>query len=272
MSPIFRPEPQRLEDRRLLAGASVPHPHAVEFAPIRPVTQQAGTAMVTLTRNHAVHPGETVQVQLTTGASPAVGVNLPVVEQLITFLPGQSTQVVRFPITRGAPNPGEVDVPLTLTPVGDPGDTGPPESAVLAIRATGDTTAPRIVAGRVGSQGIELTFSEPMDPATAGRVGSYVATGAAGGKNGGPAKPVPLQSAVYDAASRTVTLVPGRPIGNAVITVASSPSAGSAHAARGKGRVAAAGAITDLAGNAIGAPGGSGRFAIRIGPGGSRRN
>ena len=59
-----------------------------------------------------------LKVQVTTDpASPAVGVNVGAVDQTVTFANGQMSTAVTVPILSGAPNPGEVDVNLTISPV-----------------------------------------------------------------------------------------------------------------------------------------------------------
>ena len=87
----------------------------------------------------ASHQDGTLQVQVATDpSSPAVGVNLPAVNQTATFAArgDQTVTSVTIPTTAGAPNPGEVDVNLTITPIDPPtGVTvqgGPLELRILA--------------------------------------------------------------------------------------------------------------------------------------------
>ena len=83
--------------------------------PAQVVGQQDGEATVWLTRSD--NRGR-VQVQVKTDpSSPAVGVNVGAVDQTVTFANGQSGAAVTIPILSGAPNPGEVDVNLTITPI-----------------------------------------------------------------------------------------------------------------------------------------------------------
>ena len=82
------------------------------------VTQQAGTATVTLLETGKIGP---LQVEVRTDpSSPAVGVNVGAVDQIVTFPEGQTEATLSVPILAGAPNPGEVDVTLTATPVNPP--------------------------------------------------------------------------------------------------------------------------------------------------------
>ena len=85
------------------------------------VTQQDGEATVTLSLSQ---PGTgRLQVQVTTDpSSPAVGVNVGAVDQTVTFANGQFEAAVTVPILSGAPNPGEVDVNLTISSVDPPPD------------------------------------------------------------------------------------------------------------------------------------------------------
>jgi len=116
----FHPEALGLEWRQLLAAR--PHiyvpPPAVGFTSTAPdgtdqVSQQSDAATVTLWRANS--PG-TFQVRVATTPSPAVGVNVAAVDQTVTFAKGENNATVTVPIITGAPNPGEVDVELTLNP------------------------------------------------------------------------------------------------------------------------------------------------------------
>jgi hypothetical protein len=69
----------------------------------------------------------TLQVQVAPDpSSPAVGANLPAVNQTASFAAGQNfaedqtLTSVTIPTTAGAPKPGEVDVNLTITPIDPP--------------------------------------------------------------------------------------------------------------------------------------------------------
>ena len=83
--------------------------------PTQVVGQQDGAATVVLTRNQNIGR---LKVQVTTDpSSPAVGVNVGAVDQTVTFANGQMSAAVTVPILAGAPNPGEVDVNLTISSV-----------------------------------------------------------------------------------------------------------------------------------------------------------
>ena len=136
------------------------------------VVQQGGEATVWL---RGYTGGGPLQVQVATDpSSPAVGVNLPAVNQTVTIPGGQSVASVTIPTNAGAPNPGEVDVNLTITPIDPPtGVTvqgGPLELRILAPDAT---TPPKIIGVAGTPDGIQLMFSKPMNPVQASNVHNY---------------------------------------------------------------------------------------------------
>ena len=111
--------------------------------PIQVATQQDGAAIVKLGRYERPYPSGYAkiwppptmplqQVRVTTDpSSPAVGVNVAPVDQIVTFAPNEYDASLSVPILAGAPNPGEVDVALTLTPIDPPphfSTTGPLDS------------------------------------------------------------------------------------------------------------------------------------------------
>jgi hypothetical protein len=128
------------------------------------ITQQDGEATVSL--SGYIQPGTgTLQVVVATDpSSPAVGVNVGAVNQTVTFANGASQATVTVPILAGAPNPGEVDVDLTITPIDPPPDLTTPGPLELRILASDAMIPPKIVSVRGAPQGIVLTFSKPMDP------------------------------------------------------------------------------------------------------------
>ena len=145
------------------------------------VVQQGGEATVWL---RGYTGGGPLQVQVATDpSSPAVGVNLPAVNQTVTISgglsvrkaeDGQNFASVTIPTNAGAPNPGEVDVNLTITPIDPPtGVTvqgGPLELRILAPDAT---TPPRIIGVAGTPDGIQLMFNKPMNPVQASNVHNY---------------------------------------------------------------------------------------------------
>ena len=265
----FRAEPLMLEAREMLA-APVPFSPPPSTSPtvtfqqaVIVASQQSDVATVTLVRNATPAYTGPLEVRVRTVPSQADGANLEPVDQTVTFAPSQDPTTARrpkplkqaeaafaadeefatvaVPIIKGAPNPGEVDVELTLTPVDGPPDllVGPP--AVLQIKASADVAPPTITGSRLTSRGIELTFSAPMDPvqnlknyqvwdstrsavsgnSTTARAmtGGILGMGSPFQKRTALPKRVPLRAAVYDPATQSVILIPTRPLSGSAITV-----------------------------------------------------
>jgi hypothetical protein len=323
----FQPAALPLEGRILLARVHVPLPPPVVAVPAVPVVavpaslgsvgflgtpssagitqqvvQQGGEATVWLRRRSTAGP---LQVQVTTDpSSPAVGVNLPAVNQTVTFA-GQSSigdqdfASVTVPTNAGAPNPGEVDVNLTITSI-DPStgvtvQGGPLELRILAPDAT---TPPRIIGVAGTPDGIQLMFSKPMNPVQASNVHNYAvretltttsgtddflasAVGilardgsfSSGVRTSKSTKSVPLRSANYAPADFTVTLIPKRKLpalgsesGDSPSFVVTPESPAKTSAAL-RDRSSPAQGLTDLEDNAINQSGKPGKFRISVNPG-----
>ncbi len=278
----LRPEMLGLEDRRLLAAS------LVTINTLPPMSQQADFATVTLSRSASTQGPISFawQVRLITAPSAAVGVNLPALDKTVTFAPGQNQVDVAVPITRGAPNPGEVDVVLVLAPVSGPPNLTVGAPALLRLKASADLTPPTVVASRLTSRGIELTFSEPMDVGRVQNINSYTVldqTRASGSlfrspfgslfggifnsRAAGP-KPVPLRAAVYDPFTLTVTLIPSRPLpAKVVISVTQGPGyvrpkpSGAGHI---PSPLIAVPPLDDAAGNILNRLGSPGAFIARV--------
>ncbi len=241
------------------------------------VYQQDGTATVTLSESGYVP----MQVEVKTDpSSPAVGVNVGAVDQMVTFPEGQSQATLSVPILAGAPNPGEVDVTLTATPV----TVNPPTPVtitgplVLRILASGPTKPPTITSEQGTPQGIVLTFSKPMDAAAASNVNnyavlsSYATSSVFGGSLGfylfGSQDhtfrhSVPLRAAVYDPATNSVTLIPRRRLTyKSQITV--TQGSGSNKSSRPGHPSDAPLGLTDLAGTPINGDSTPGKFGVSV--------
>ncbi len=257
------------------------------------VVQQGGEATVWLQRTTFAGP---LQVQVATDpSSPAVGVNLPAVNQTVTIAGGQNVASVTIPTNAGAPNPGEVDVNLTITPIYPPANIavqgGPLELRILAPNAT---TPPMIIGAAENPDGIVLMFSKPMNPVQASNVHNYTVreTWTTSSVNDGflasafwflspdaplggtttshSTKSVPLRSAKYDPADSTVTLIPKRglsalasesPIAPKFVVTPGTPAKTSAPLRDGS---SPAQGLTDLDGNAINQGGKPGEFRITV--------
>lgn len=82
----------------------------------------------------------------------------------------------------------------------------------LEIEPSADQVPPEVVATGLSPRGISLTFSQPMDPASVEALGTYEVTGRPDGGIDLSEHPVTLETAVYDPATRTVTLSPTSPL------------------------------------------------------------
>jgi hypothetical protein len=226
-------------------------------------------------------------VVATDPSSPAVGVNVGAVDQTVTFANGASQATVTVPILAGAPNPGEVDVDLTITPIDPPPDLRTPGPLELRILASDAMIPPKIVSVQGAPQGIVLTFSKPMDPVGASNVNNYlvratktsVKTNSLGPLDnltlplhmGSPFSPsthtvtqtVPLQAAEYDPATNSVTLVPKRKL-----TYSADIIVTQGHQTRVSGRPGHQSnpgpGLTDLEGNPINGDTTPGKFGISV--------
>jgi hypothetical protein len=243
------------------------------------VSQQSGAATVILGRSSSVGA---LQVQVTTDpTSPYVGVNVGAVNQTVTFANGQDGAALTVPIIAGAPNPGEVDVNLTITPVNPTPGLSVGWPLELRVLASDASVPPTIVAANGTPQAIELIFSQPMDPVQASNVKNYaVYTDVV--RNHGIYNPlallaplasttvtptlVPLKSAQYNAATNTVTLIPRRHVSYSPppIVTEGNPAhaAGRANAAAG-----AAHGLVDLRGDPINPNTTPGKFRLVVGEG-----
>jgi hypothetical protein len=187
----FSAESFELEGRKLLTGVHHMAPAPASMLPPTPfvgfsttetmgdlgtrhvevVAQQAGKVTLPLARLGST-TGET-QVRVTTEPSPAVGVNVPPVDQTVTFADGQDMTYVTIPVTPGAPNPGAVDVILDVQPVAaSAGVASSPLSTFdLRVVASDPAAPPKVVSAIVTFKGgIQLSFNKPMDATAASNV------------------------------------------------------------------------------------------------------
>jgi hypothetical protein len=86
---------------------------------------------------------------------------------------------------------------------------GGPIPKEFQIVPSADKVPPDIVSSSQSAQGIALTFSKAMDPATVQNINNYIVTSST---TGALNQPVTLRSAVYDPARLTVTLTPTTPL------------------------------------------------------------
>jgi hypothetical protein len=238
------------------------------------VYQQDGTATVTLSESAYVP----MQVEVKTDpSSPAVGVNVGAVDQMVTFA-NQTKVTLSVPIIAGAPNPGEVDVTLTATPVNSATSVTSTGSLVLRILASGPSRPPTITSEQGTPKGIVLTFSKPMDPARASSVNnyavrsSYATSSVFGGslglklfgyQNHTFRNSVPLRAAEYDPATNSVTLIPRRRLTySSQITV--TQGSGLKKSSRPGHPSDAPLDLTDLEGNPINGGSTPGKFSVSV--------
>ena len=301
----FKAGPFGLEGRLLLARGPAPLPAhippylspSVRFygdpipggtGPTQVALQQDGKAIVPLGGFVPPGVGPFQVVVATDPSSPAVGVNVGAVHQTLTFTTSDSLADVTVPILAGAPNPGEVDVNLTLTPIDPPPGLktfGPLELRVLASAAV---IPPKIVSTQGNPQGIVLTFSKPMNPASASNVKNYAVRAATTSTktnsflvpidaltfplhmdsslaswSSTSSRPVPLRAAEYDPATNSVTLVPRR-----TLTYGATISVSQGHPAKVPGRPGPSlnpGAVlTDQRGNPINGDTTPGNFQVFV--------
>ncbi len=293
----FRAGAFELEGRVLLSGARVTAPvHAPipivmppaafegtfdisGHEPFQIVSQQAGSATLTLRRSN---PTGTQQARVATAPSPYVGVNVGALDQTVTFADGQTETTVTIPILAGAPNPGEVDVPLVVGPVGAPIDTPPSmfsdlNRLDLKVLASDPTAPPKAVNVYLTNlsinlqQAIVVSFNKPMDPVSASNVNNYSATlvnydhhatsylfGLSHRTSSTVAsRSLSIQSAQYDPATQSVTLIPDMShdrhgLGGSAAESAKLASRAKPSFRRGQPSNAAQG-LTDLEGNPVNA-------------------
>ena len=124
------------------------------------VNQQDGAATVTVSESGYV----AMQVEVKTDpSSPAVGVNVGAVDQIVTFA-NQTKATLSVPILAGAPNPGEVDVNLTATPLNPSSPVSISGPLVLRILASGPSRPPTITSAQVRPPGHRAHVQQAAGP------------------------------------------------------------------------------------------------------------
>jgi hypothetical protein len=236
--------------------------------PTQVVMQQGGNATVMLSRSDTAG---SLQVEVKTDSySPAVGVNVGAVDQMVTFADGQRQAAVTVPIIAGAPNPGVVDVDLYAVPAGASVTPRPWVPLDLKIVSSDPALPPRVITAEGSPQGIVVTFSKPMNPVTASNVNNYSVSSVNENSHGTiltpifgssrrptfSSKPLRLQSAQYDPATQSATLIPKRKLTVAAefIVVQRRPAKAKAKSSHRPGdQLNVAQGLTDLPGNPINA-------------------
>lgn len=232
--------------------------------PIQLVTQNAGEVTVKLVRSDSAG---SLQVRVTTVPSPAVGVSVGAVDQTVTFADGEQESDVTVPILPGAANPGVVDVSLSVKPINPSPDVSYSMGQDLDLRvvASDPTLPPKVVSSFYTPQAIVLTFNKPMDSSAASDVNNYNVklttsdrhtTGGLFGlffkssRTNVDTRRLKLESAQYDAATQSVTLVPRKHsvLNNGFPVKMVLPAMRSL---RGTHRPEVTSGLTDVQGNAI---------------------
>jgi len=208
---------ENLESRALLttnAGFALPEPQVV--------SDKVGTVdvYVQLFSSDASAPTPET-VTLTTSALTAVpGVDYTPVQQTIT-LTGYNSSTVAIPILAGPASLGTRTLLVTISP-----SPGLPQGAsqLIVITHGTDTTSPYVVNSQALTQGgnvvaFSLQFSKPMAIGPVTNLANYASAAPSSLKEAAEGamnldasayytKNIPLKSAIYDAATDTVYLVP----------------------------------------------------------------
>jgi len=284
---------ERLEHRTLLSGTSV-SPHSKNargmedvaiMVPSTYVSQQASQLDVTLVRT--TRPGHlhgqsplTVDFSATLGSLPHSSQTTPdapaqpftPVDEAVTFPAGQATETVVVPINSGAPNPGLVPITLAVTP-----PTRKVAGSITTVYLVSglDAIPPSIISVHMVKNGIAVTFSKPMAPATVENVHNYAVVYAPSQKFSLAdltgvgliqtinitSQTITLKRAIYDATTKTVKLIPKVSLPSSGTYQISSPSSLSSRRARPH----KAQPLTDLQGNVLNSSGMvAGAFSISI--------
>jgi hypothetical protein len=184
------------------------------------VSAQTGTASITLQNNQFPGPlgsptTSPEQVYLSFGSGTAVpGVDYTPGGQTVNFSSGQTSATVPLPILPGSPSEGTrvVELDLSATP-----GSAPFADAFLDITHNSDTTPPTVVASKAITKGHEvtgfvITFSKDMAPGPVQDVNNYAIEDprsmhiAQSAQWAIATRLLPIQSAVYDPGSHSVTL------------------------------------------------------------------
>jgi uncharacterized repeat protein (TIGR01451 family) len=188
-------------------------PGALQFAQATfESADNAGNAVIRVTRTGGTAGVLAVNYSATEGTAIAGKHFVPVSGTLI-FQDGELSKTFTVPILDDGEVTGLKTVLLTLTDIGL-GSVGPQFSATIEIAETdNDLTGPRAVDLSLQGRGatvtaIVLTFSEALDPAKASDPANFSLVGTGRGRAGGIIPVTPL----YDDATRTVTLIPSRPL------------------------------------------------------------
>jgi len=206
---------ENLESRALLttsAGFCLPEPQVV--------SDKVGSVDVSvqLFSNDASAPTPETVTLTTSGLTAVPGVDYTPVQQTITLTPDKSSTVA-IPILAGPASLGTRTLQVTISPT-----PGAPQGAsqMIVITHGTDTTTPYVVNSQALTEGGKVVafsaqFSKPMAIGPVTNVANYAVAAPTSPLEigalilgGSPtfSKYIPLKSAIYDAATDTVYLVP----------------------------------------------------------------
>jgi streptogramin lyase len=223
------------------------------------VSSVGGSAVVTVVRTGG--QGGPVVVPFSTGGGTAVpGVDYTPVTGVIIFGPGETTKSVVIPILPNTRPGPDKTVGLFLGQPSSGGTLANPSAGVLTILNNAPNlngpvvTDLRTVTNGAGITGVVLSFSKPLNPATAQNVANYGSQIVNAGPDGKVGTiddiSVPIRAAVYNPATDSVILVPAAALPlNTINEVTVNQGTG------GGGVADTAGNLLD--GNANGLPGGA---------------
>ncbi|MDX2037814.1 MAG: Calx-beta domain-containing protein [Isosphaeraceae bacterium] len=260
------PGVDRLEPRALLAAG-------VSFAgaSVQAVAAEAGKIEITLVASDSGAPTtEPVTVEVSTKPVDAVsGVDYTELRETVAFAAGETSKTIALALPTTAPERGSktVEVALSPSPANPAG-----ASQFFVIQHGPDRTPPRVVGskalikrGRLAA--LSLTFSESLRPETANDASNYEVFNpsyivwSAKRRGKAPSTNLPIASARYDDASRTVTLVPATRAKKMPVYLVNDPGSASVIRALASRDLAALtrlvpriSRLADLAGNPVHSP------------------
>jgi len=188
---------------------------------VQVVSDKVGTVDVNvgLSSNNTSAPTAETVTLTTRGLTAVPGVDYTPVQQTITLTPSNPTKQVAIPILSGPASLGTRTLQVSVPPT-----PGAPQGQVeyIVIQHGTDTTSPYVVDSQALTEGgkvvaFSVQFSKPMAIGPVTNLANYaigtpsspiaLAYSLSGGA-GALSKTIPLESAIYDAATDTVYLVP----------------------------------------------------------------
>lgn len=142
----------------------------------------------------------------------------PGVHKRITFQPGETTKTITVKLPK-MPAGAESFNGVVGVRTSDRSFVSPYDTAYFSVFSNANKVPPTITSTQLTPQGFAITYSKPMNPASVVDVSTYdIQTSPEPPQidtyyaEAPYPKSVELQSAVYDDATRTVTLIPAQPL------------------------------------------------------------